>query len=380
VFAAGLSFALAACQLVLGLGHDLVVADVGDATGPPLRCASGAAPPGPPDAAVRDDPPAPIVFATFNLDLRATSADGRPVGYDLDGVCTCDPTDDSILGEGGRAPCVSASPKCDEEGGVDNTLGSILVPLVSTFSSPAGDLGGAESCGKQSLIIVLSGYNGAADDPSVNVAVLASFGIWEAHDGGPFEAPDACGPIVAPGPYPAMHDGLDIWSARGRDLDGRMPAHFLKTTGYVTNHQLVLDARFTDDSIDAFAAGYPLTIVSPLVTARLVPRDGSATFDLVDGVIAGRVPSDSAVKAFAFADFGSDGLGCNGPLFLGVRDALCKSVDTITPSSNDFAGDKCNAGSFAIQFTAEPALLGSAHEPPAPDAAACGSVSLACPP
>jgi hypothetical protein len=108
-------------------------------------------------------------------------------GYDLDGVCTCDGRPGAA--NGGKSACASKKEVCDLEGGVDNQFAKVIA------ANKEFDLDGVLDTSKEPLrggataIISILGYNGLADDPDVNVALVYSVG----HRG------SSAGDVIPPG-------------------------------------------------------------------------------------------------------------------------------------------------------------------------------------
>jgi hypothetical protein len=361
--AISLAAVLSACQVILGLGHELEVPPPADA-GVPEHCAFGVAPPPRPNSPDGQD----LQTLVFSMTSQGGTGSGAPTGLDIDGVCTCDSRDRSA--HGGLPSCKApAGNGCDEDGGVDDALGLMKDTLAPLGSLLVGDVGRQSDCGRLSLLVALTEYNGLANDPDVQVSVFPSPGIWDPHSDGEVDA-SACREAKGSGPhpFPARHDGTDSWSARASDFGGGQAKHNLGKRGYVNDYRLVVDGRFSDDLIESVFSSSLVTIASPSLTARLVPLDGgNASFTLVDATLTGRVATEQVLGAL-----------CTHPLYPAVRSSACGSQDMVLPPTQDFSGAGCNALSFVFQFQAEPASVGGVRDF-APDAGACPPATTTCP-
>lgn len=381
---------LVACQLVAGIER------VEKENGPPLGPDAGpetaavadpcahAAPPPPPetdDEPVLDNQLAPFYVATSEIHLFGKIDAGASAGFDLDGVCTCDPRPNTA--HDGGAACLG--PKtCDRDGGVDNGT----LALLDAFGGflPAGtDLDTAASLntriavGDETLLFVIGNYNGRANDKEVSVGLIVSHGI---QDG------TGCGTNVGRPmpPYPPGYCGKDRWTVDPDGVIGAAPPYTpsVAATAYVTNHRLVIDNE--KGSFQIPFGDVSLTMFSPIVVATIVPldatgnpRDPSAppsgrndgNFRLDNGVLAGRVPASSMLAvAGALRTPGSADAGpgqqylCQSPVFAVLKGELCKERDIASSKQVDFDPKAtCDAISATTTFVARPAMAGARYRP-----------------
>lgn len=212
------------------------------------------------------------------------------LGYDLDGRCT-EATSTDVECE--VDPAVGAIP--DPDGGVDNTFGSRLIPLLALA---APDLENQVRMrlrdGHEGVLVRVTGWNGRADDPQVVVAVLE----------GPVGGGAGSNLLDGGVPEPLAQDGEDEWlvgtgSLAGGDLSRPLVED---TAAYVTDGTLVarfaagLTLRFTtgsqrvrlDGGVDAGLPDgrAPLVMTIQLRRALLTARIDAA--GLSDGILAGR--------------------------------------------------------------------------------------------
>jgi hypothetical protein len=393
-----------ACQFLAGVDdHQFVLlpdaapeaAVVDVAPAPPARCPVGAQPPPPPGA---DDEPNVlgvyvVAFRSFDFGLAAAT------GYDLDGVCTCDPRDNSTHGGGGS--CVNpASPNagCDFDGGVDNALAAGLqrVPalLIVQFETQVNL---QLKCGSGTVLLALFDYNGLANDTSVFVATVPSYGLRTPHDAG--EIPVAGCTVENTGLFLPKWDGTDIWSVPPGTASSKpraLTTPFQK--GYVTNHQLVVDVR---GQPDASAFGLPifgnvsLPLHAGVLVATIVPleRDGGVieggatsappAIGLADGLVAARARRSDVIQSGAYISTGTPGTSppfCkSGAAWEAFHTNLCAGPDIMSDPTADFTGQPCDALSSTFGFSAAPAQIGPDFQPDATVDMSCDSALLECP-
>jgi hypothetical protein len=388
-----------ACALLVGIhDHDFTVAEAGaeaSAETGPSRCAHASPPPRPTiaDTDVRKS----FLLAVRRIGLSGRNDAGDAVGFDLDGVCTCDPADDTIRR---GAPSCDPPPDalreggCDDDGGIDNGLAAISDRVLNFPGADRFDslINGSIDCGKETVLLYVAGYNGAADDPDVSISVIVSFGIYEDHDG------DAGCPWNGLQPYPAKWDGLDTWSVPDGSISNSTgqplptPPYF---EGWVKDFHLVVDYR-SDPSAPLMPlvfGGKPIENSSPALVARIVPLDDryaelpldqadrATHYKLVDGVLAGRVNAASlltSIGGFHTSAGKFDHYFCDPadlkPLFYDpVKAIVCKGRESVISSTFDFKPDqRCDSVSIVAQFSAEPARFGSSsREASLPDAGSC---------
>ena len=401
----------AACQLIAGIENhgftvDEPVAEAGppdtsvpEAASLPDPCAHKMLPPRP-DAAF-DEIKGFYVFAVRTADFSGADDAGTPLGYDLDGVCTCDTRPGAA--HAGAASCTApGSTPCDYDAGVDNAL---YAPFraAAGFLGDSGNgsalLGNQTECGRETLLIVLGDYNGLADDPKVRVGLLPSFGIQEPHDAG--DDPDSsCGNSGAP-PYPAKWDGTDIWTYKtGTGLGSGVtiiPA-IGTSDAYVTGYRLVVPPV---GAISVFLGTAPVEISSPATVATLQGVDAfgndvpSGTtpvgFRLRDGVLSGRVAVGALLQTIGLlvtksSINPSDIIPVCQDVLKGevIRKQICNGRDIQSDPAKDFqppgaAPFACDAVSTAVRFTADMAQVGDPYLPDAGPDAGCPADWPVCP-
>jgi hypothetical protein len=418
LFVAALAAPVLACQLLLGIDdHDFTLPDA-EAMAPieasagdsrptdagPTACQLGVIPPAQPNIVDDHVEPGDLVFVMKTASLRGRNAKGDIVGFDIDGVCTCDPRDKGP-GEGGVSCTPPAAPLrdglCDDDGGIDDAIAQIFDRFASVPGFTNDDaINKAILCGRQSLIYRITKYNGLANDSNVAVLAYQSNGIHKRHEDGGEEnfalcqvddnAIDNAGAAV-----PARFDGTDTWSP----ADGTQPELI---NGYVRDFQLVLDGRRTSLTgggrfLPLLIADTVVTIGTPVMVVRLVPlgADGqplpidagnivsptgrATSFRMEDGILSGRASAADVLSAAGTIRIGGvpdggDSELCAQPLlYCGFKSVVCSALDTINIPTLDFQNAPCDSISMVLQFTAVPAQMGPYRPNDPPSDAGCAS-------
>jgi hypothetical protein len=378
-----------ACSLIVGIEPRPLRTTAGDAglDAPPpddlCRHTPVADPPS------RDDSPEgrQFVMAINWLSYEKTGTDVAQ-GFDLDGTCTC--TTGPTAHDGGPSciPPDSGDPlaSCDFADGIDDELAKI--PYTQFDAVKSDTITRAIGCGRGGVLIVLVGYNGRANDSSVSVGIVPSFGILTPHEAG--EPLAVCDAGKGPPPtYRARFDGTDRWSANDRFATKDTPINVF--AGYVVDWTLVVrNAEHVPLTIGPIAfegAGAELagTLVPLDATGKELPTGsdaGAAAVRLDYGRIGGRVPATSVLAAVETLNpsSGDKSQVCPGGLFYeAIKVAVCTHLDLTANPGDDFTGAACSALSVGVSFTATPAVFGDptsldAGPPPCADSAppTCG--------
>lgn len=319
-------------------GPDVEVSDA-------VACAHRAPPPIPTDA-----PPGQaedFVVALRSVDLREGSGT-QPVGFDLDRTCSC---------QGEQASCrePSKTPICDSDDGIDNAAAK-LFRLIQTAVGGTDKFGSAffsmeAEQGIWSILMRVRGYNGQADDDRVEFDFYPTAGGVDKADGGV-----------------AAWDGLDSWPvsttglADGKSIDS---PKFRNLQAYVSNHVLV--ASLPQSSFALGGTGVntvTLRLTGGIVTAEIVKTDAGG-WALQNGVLAGRwtIP-DIFLSLSSFRDNNGDPI-CTGSVAYNFgKGTICTGADILSTAGGP--SDPCDALSFGLAFTADPAQLGAPVDPTLP--------------
>lgn len=370
-----------ACQIVAGIERveKFDVPDAADTAPPP----DGTAIPDPCVHSVAakeplvDDAPnekIPDFFiALRNLEL--VQKDGVPLaGFDLDGVCTCDPRPGTA--RDGAVSCVSGKPAaCDADGGIDNAVGQALRSFGSFVDiDEAVRINKRIQNGTKTLMILVSSYNGRANDKEVGVGLFTSEGIRVASS-----CPDSK-PSEDFGFFTPGWCGEDTWTVTSNTVNGSPDMiRFVpkaRGTGYVSNYEFVVSLA---ENAEIPFGGYKLSVSSALARGRLVPLDQAgqpidtstkpdpatiSRWRIRDGVLAGRIPVSELVAAMGTANIpGADAGGgnipavCSSPtIFPLIKQQICDAIDINASARLDFTtGVVCDALSMAVKLTGDQA-------------------------
>lgn len=364
--ASGLMAILVACQWIVGLEEPT--------EGKPLVCGTNL-------------PPAPKQDTEVTRYLGLTVARSMSVvmdagvGYNLDGLCTCDK---SVSASG--PACQSAGDKCDQVGGVDNALREALVAYEGAFDiNRVLGVDGRITAGIGSVAMHLTGYNGLENDSQVGFGMARTLryaGQYNGYgcDGGaplPFD-PDGGGADAGP-----QFNGCDGWMvAIGGATDdsterGRRSLLEFVAAGYVSQGRVVLAS---DNEMALRLGRTKLNITNPRITAKIellndanapVPYgDPSATrYRLTDGMIVGRVVPANVLRLAAVLHVrGPEGPRLCDPdpqlnfIYEGIRSKVCTARDVrkVRPLDGTDPAAACEALTVALRFTADPGFIGTA--------------------
>jgi hypothetical protein len=325
----------------------------------------------PPPPAKDDDPNGVVptlVVAVRDESVSGTVDGGAPIGFDLDGVCSCFP--DTTTAHGAAPSCIppeGGARACDGDGGVDRQIGALLAAY--TVPSNTGANGGP------TLLIKVTKYNGRANDSEVFVGFIASPGVYDRT--GCTNGDDAGAP------YAPTWKGCDRFALDQSSILPSTQEPLSYQPAYVTDHVLVVPPStkpitFVVGNTSLVTLASVLVLRLTAVDAQLQPIEPPPEVGQIfrmEGTTAGRVGTADALRAIAKGQAMSDGGPlCGFPNFYNsVKHAfVCPSADIATTPANDFKDLGCDALSLAAAFTAEPAQLGEERKP---GKSACGDPS-----
>ena len=302
-----------------------------------------------------------VVDAVKSVDFGVGDAGIPPAfGFDLDGVCTC-PLPDF---PGSCRVLASSKTRCDFAGGRDNTV-AVLLESFTRLSSAFTQTGINESLrdGYYGLLMRIRNYNGAANDPRIEVAAFDSSGNEGVEDGGVPNRPRL--------------DGTDRWTINPASLVGRTAPPYVPvsvdTNAYVSNHRLVATVDFPLSFGTVQGQGsVAVQLKGSVVVGTLVP-DG-ASFRIEDGFLTGRWQVSrllTALEVLADPVDPTRYLCGDSPAYSAIKDMICSGQDIVSDVKQDNTGAPCDSVSVAIGFTATPAVLGKVVNPP-PAVKPCG--------
>ena len=314
-----------------------------------------------------DDGPDQAVKAYAVRDLAMVVGDKDTVGYDLDGVCTCDSRPGSA--RAGASPCAprrAGDRLCDAVGGRDNAGAAILQNRLPQRPGASFDVGyqRAAEDGLSGFLLSLSEYDGRADDPQVRVEAFDSPGLDPPL---PCEgtAPDA-GQNAFGAPRPSWN-GCDAWRVGESFKQGGVGRAGTREA-WVSGGKLY--ARFP--TLRLRVASAYVTFFDVRVEARIVPGSPGNPERLTNGVFAGATRANDLLVAFGELRTGVDGGPlCLTPAFASLVEDTCTNLDlTLRTVDERSAVTACDAASIVLSFGATIARQGSV--------AADSTVATAC--
>lgn len=273
-----------------------------------------------------------LASAVTQLRILDPIAQGKPQGFDLDGLCTC-PDRPACIGGQPDKPCDTADAGIDNAGdGLFQTLAAQGVALDDTGLKMGIDMG------QYGILMRVAGYNGELDDPDVKVAVFNAVAVNG--DGG---VPRA--------------DGTDRWTIDSESfLDAnRFPTYF-STKAYVVSGVLVAELlRVVLRARIPVAPGTWSLLELDLRNAHVVARLGARSAKgivLEDGRIAGRIPGTAmltqGMRSGACRDSG---------VYEALKPIVCAARDLPADPGQDGRDLPCASLSVGFGFAAAPAII-----------------------
>ncbi len=292
----------------------------------------------------------------------------RTIGYDLDGRCSEPPDWDVEC----RPPLRTASPEADGEEGTDNSFGHNLFPVVDLTVPDLQETSRMyQQRGVGSVLLVVNGWNGEADDPRVQVVmgvtVFATTGA--ADDTEPPEVVQTdTGPETPEGeplPEPAW-DGNDWFWLRTDNFFEEDPdrPYVYDDNAYVAGGVLVIRLP---ERTDFIFPGEEIGLLVRLTGAVATVRISEDRETLTEITVAGRWP---VLDLLATAE--AVGV-CSGTTEHSIlQNQLDRIADVRDREGSGGADVTCNAVSLGIAFESgkKARFAGLAVGDPVPDACA----------
>lgn len=336
----GLAAGLMGCEVIAGLNVDNKLdpdAGAGGSGGTPVTCEPAHAPQKPSGAT----PGGTIEFMTALHTLNlGEGLDGAGIGFDLDDRCTCAPSGPSCA-----EPTWATADHCDGDGGRDNAIGKTFAAInklaPGTISSQL--INSYINDGSWTLMGRVRGYNGEPDDDQVELALYPALSL----------------------PAAPLWDGSDTWPIMMESLGGAQmgpdDAIFVDPNAYVSGGVLV--ATFPKLTIVLLGQVRLELRLSKVVTASTITQDAMG-YHLTNGALGGQWLLADMFYGLSSLRYGGDNEICVGSgIYYQVRDAFCSFIDL--NASGDETG-ACDAFSFGMGYTADPAALGPVMPLPAP--------------
>ncbi|TKC99112.1 hypothetical protein [Polyangium fumosum] len=333
----------AGCQLVSGIPDELS-----------LGAGSGGAGGATPMMCVRDEVPEPpavddaggaegFVVALRTIDMEKGLNDALP-GLNLDGLCSC--TED-------KRGCASVDPSddkgyCDDDRGHDAASYALFGALayILTVDDMSSFLRGLTESGQWSVLLRVQGYNGASEDDQVEVGWYGSLGLAASPE----------------------WQGADAWSIRQEFvapmLEDPYAPRFIDGTAYVTGNKLV--ARLPEAPLPIADGTFTSmhAALSNLVLMARIDRTANGLYRLREGKIGAKLPVSELFPLLAsFRDTKGNPLCKNALLYPATRQITCRAADVLLADTTD-KNKPCEALSFAMDFEADPAMLGAVKPSP----------------
>ena len=298
------------------------------------------------------------VIGLHELILRQDGGRWRTIGRNLDGLCSvppvplveCQPRDDE------------SSPQIDGEGGIDNAFGGAFFDLVNATAPELDETAReASTQGTGALVLRIRGYNGEADDPRVEVAVLQSvFGFagtaaetepseHQVIDLVPYELD---GETRKPFPTWDGNDWLFPRSENFYDADPENPV-VIANDAYVSGGVLVVAL---EDNVPFNFASAAIGISVKLTDARLVIGIGE------DNTMSGRAQLSGRWKIQEMLQAARTlGICPGSPQF----EILARRIDTLADVLSRPGDDNaiaCDAMSAGVEWNIAPARIGNLED------------------
>lgn len=299
-----------------------------------------------------------------------------PIGFDLDNDCTCC-TERSMSTCITGGSCIGPSVVCDDDAGRDHIALNIF--RVVPNASAAANTG--MQTGQFSILLQVSGYNGALNDTNVTVALYVSNGLVGIQNGG----------SVTP-----HHDGTDMWTVdshyiataqTGGTVPDGTPCNgtsacqpiYVDNSAWVTNGVLVARPEATLPLTFGYRAnigGALMKLNDTVISGTLRPIEvdgGPRVWGIVNGSISGRWESAQLLSNLATLPNpdvdGSYLCGTDpqlGALYQSAKTYICSLQDIVSIQALDNTMSTCDSLSMSLGFTAEPAMLGTVYtvDPP----------------
>lgn len=297
----------------------------------------------------------PTVLAISKLYLGDVNAQGQPdpnawktLGYNLDNLVSTPGAKNHCTPQAGANV---ADVETDGVGGIDNSFGENLMPLIASLASdPDASVNSSISNGSFTVMVKMDNVDSQATQSGVNAALYGGANLGS----------------------PPKWDGTDQWPVVPELLGGNPPSEndplvtFPKS--FVVNNTWVSGSQ-GKLSLSLSVQGYSLTldIVKAVITMNLSPDRKSAT----GGIIAGVINTDSLVSELRKIAGSFDKSLCSGSTFDSIAQQIKAASDIMDDGSNGDPSKTCNAISIGLGFDAKAVQLGPVAPAAKPTADPC---------
>lgn len=285
------------------------------------------------------------LYALRDALLNQDGDQWRTIGFDLDGLHTEAPEYDIEC----RPPDMESEPEVDGEGGIDNAFSHRLFPLLQ-LALPGLERSVRESqtAGIGALLLRVTGFNGTADDPRVDVSFMQSAAGTSSGDAVSFSGFDLVNEVGGALALPPSWDGMDRWWARDDGFfsgDENQPL-IRDNNAYVSDGRLVM--RLPERAQFLFITGTE-------VGARVRLTDATLMVDLREGESFGRVVMAGRWSILDLLDTGENIGICMGSTQREIVDSqLLVIADVRSTAGSGGEGVECDAISIGVTFQAVP--------------------------
>ena len=387
-WAALVVLALGACEFVAGLHEIEFVSTTAGGTGGSGGAVHGggtgggvcehAGYPSPPSASDPGADDVAFVLAARRLDFGETDLQNGPlVGYDLDGLCTCQGQGDSC-----KEPEFADAEHCDGPAGRDNAVARLFAQAAAFSSDLSSEVHTQRAeMGLWTFLVRVDAYNGMPNDLDVRLAIYVSPGFdvdpctpatmpaWDGNDAWPvghtsIEPPNGTGGMGGGG---TGGSSTCIEVADGYDVD---QPRFVDPRAYVTNGTLVASLAEVGIALEAGSVMPEIRMTAGFLTGELIRDTTTGRWRIENGVLAGRWQVKNVMAAVAAMLSDGELVCTDHPFYRPIEEAVCGHVDIASTLGGPTT--PCDALSAALGFGAEQAQLGSVYITP--------GVPAGCPP
>jgi hypothetical protein len=319
-----------------------------------------------PDPPANDSPSKGDVTFTAALDQMdfgiAPDAGGPavPVGFNLDKFCTLSVASGNSCNTNTSGTAFSTYVIDKNADGVDNAgfnLIKYLVTLGDAFKPE--NVNARLQSGQFSMVAVVGGYGGGADDTSVTVDVFPAYAL-----------------SGASGMDPVVFSASDVWLLdQNAFVPGTSGSIFRSATAYVTNGKLVAQLPALSFTISVSDPDPRLTLAldEVVITADVVAATGSTSkFRLTNGIVSGRWATSTFFAATGPLQYNGAPICTQAGAFGVLKSQVCGARDIMANGVNDNTGRTCDAISVGMAFDSYAVDKTAKGTPPQSDAG-CGS-------
>jgi hypothetical protein len=286
-----------------------------------------------------------VLYALRDVVIDQQSGRWETIGFDLDGICS-EPPDPKVSC---KPPASGASGEVDGVGGIDNSVGHNVFPLVQLAIPDLQDVAREnQAAGIGAVLLRIRGWNGEDNDPRVDVTVTQSALGTASEDGSRpelvIDGTDATLPDGGQPPPPAWM-GDDYWWARSETFVGGNAERprVRDDTAYVAKGRLVVALP---ERVDIIFAAQQQGVLVRLTDARLTADFSDDRRRLERVIVAGRWSVNDLLDT-------AEAVGvCQGSeIYDLVFGQLMRSADVRSRPGTGGPNVECNAVSVGVEFS-----------------------------